>query len=132
MLIVRSKLLLEDGYVIDRRFPFYYNDVDICARIHRKGYKIYFVPSAEVLHEHGSSFKKTRDEWKIKEYLRSQIAYFRKYYSKKVILLKLLRLVDSLFKFFLIFMKLLYVKERKRLIKRMLIEVIALREVLSC
>jgi len=93
-LILRPELILDDGYIIDPEFPFYYNDVDLCKRIWNKGYKIYLVPTAEVIHDHGSSFKRADSYWKDMEYIKSQIKYFRKYHQNKVWLLKLIILFD--------------------------------------
>ena len=99
-LIVRPELVIKDGYIIDPEFSFYYNDVDLCKRIWNKGYKIYLVPSAEVIHNQSSSFKKADPVWKIKEYTRSQIKYFRKYYKNKVWLLKAIIILNCLFLIF--------------------------------
>jgi len=93
-LIVRPELLLRDGYIIDPLFPFYYNDVDCCKRVWDSGYKIYLLPSAEVIHDHGASFKKANMLWKRREHIKSQIKYFKKYYPKDIKLLKLIRILD--------------------------------------
>ncbi len=95
-LILRPELVLEDEYIIDPNFPFYYNDVDLCKRIWKKGYKIYLVPSAEVIHDHGSSFKKADPIWKKKEYVKSQIRYFKKHHKSKVWLLKTMIIINYL------------------------------------
>lgn len=98
-LIVKPELLLRDGYIIDPDFSFYYNDVDLCKRIWNRGYKIYLVPTAEVIHDrHQSSFQKADPIWKRKEGLKSEIKYFRKHHPEKVQLLKAIRLFDSLSK----------------------------------
>lgn len=87
-MILRPELVLDDGYIIDSQFPFYYNDVDICKRIWQKGYKIYLVPTAEVFHAHKSSFKIADPAWKDKEHIKSLIKYFKKYHQNEVWLLK--------------------------------------------
>jgi len=93
-LIVKPQLLLKDGYLIDPKFPFYYNDVDICKRVWNNGYKIYLLPFANVIHDHGASFKKANILWKRREYIKSQIRYFEKYHPNDVKLLKLIRILD--------------------------------------
>lgn len=87
-IIVRPELLVDDGYIIDPRFPFYYNDVDLSMRIAKKGYKIYLLSSAEVVHFISSSFKQRDDLWNDKECKAGQIKYFEKYYPAQVPLLK--------------------------------------------
>ncbi len=96
-MIVRTELILEDGYVIDPEFPFYMNDVDQAKRIRDKGYKIYLVPSSEIIHDHSSSFKKRKRLWRKMEYLKSQIKYFRKHYRNKLWILKTLLISDILY-----------------------------------
>src|SRR5205823_14464832 len=49
LMLRRSAL---DGSLFDERFPLYFNDVDLCRRLHRSG-PIYFLPEARVLHERG-------------------------------------------------------------------------------
>lgn len=77
--IERTKLILEDGYMIDPDLKHFYGDADICKRIWDKGYKIYIVPWAEVIHDKGSSFKKRKRSWIDLEKNKAQIKYFKKY-----------------------------------------------------
>ncbi len=46
-----------DDKIFDERFSILYNDVDLCQRIKRKGWKIVFIPNAKVIH-HGSQSTK--------------------------------------------------------------------------
>jgi len=46
---VRRKVLEEVG-LFDPKFIFYYEEVDLCWRIHLRGYKVVFVPKSIVLH----------------------------------------------------------------------------------
>ena len=95
--IIKPELILRDGYITDPDFPFYYGDVDLCKRIWNRGYKIYLVPTAEVIHDRRqSSFKKADPLWKRNESVKSQIKYFGKYHPEKVQLLKAIILFDSL------------------------------------
>jgi len=91
--------LIATEYIIDVDFPFYFGDVDLCKRIYDKGYKIFLLPSAEVIHFQGSSFKKADSNWKSKEYRSSLIKYFKKYHKNKVMLLKLILLLDDVGKY---------------------------------
>ena len=49
-LFVRSKLLKEFGS-FDERYYMYFEDVDLCERYKRKGWKILYVPSARIWHK---------------------------------------------------------------------------------
>jgi len=88
--IIRMDILKEDGYVIDPDLSFWYNDVDLCKRVRDKGYKIYIVPTAEIIHDHGSSYKKSKPLWQKMIRIKSQIKYFRKHHKHKLWILKLL------------------------------------------
>ena len=83
------------NYIIDEDFPFYFNDVDLCKRIYDSGYKIFLLPSAQVIHFQSSSFKKANSEWKAQESRKSLIKYFEKYHRNKTKLLKLILAVND-------------------------------------
>lgn len=42
---------------LDERYFMYFEDLDYCRRIERAGLKLYYLPSAEVVHYHGASGK---------------------------------------------------------------------------
>lgn len=113
-LITRTELLKEDNHIIDPMFPFYYNDADLCKRIWDKGYKIYLVSNAEVIHDHGSSFNKAEPSWKRIEVVKSQIKYFRKHYPGKLLFLKIILSLDSISRIMAyIFLKILRKEPKK-------------------
>jgi GT2 family glycosyltransferase len=95
-MIVRPELLLRDGYIVDPQFPFYYDDVDCCRRVWNSGHRIFLLPSADVIHDQGASYKKTNVLWKRRECIKSQMRYFRKYYPNRTRWLKLARILDFL------------------------------------
>ncbi len=43
--------------LFDERYFMYFEDIDYCRRVKRSGLKVYYVPSAEVIHYHGASGK---------------------------------------------------------------------------
>lgn len=55
-LMVRNKILKEINY-FDLKYRILYNDVDLCKKINHKGYKVYFIPDASIIH-HGSQSTK--------------------------------------------------------------------------
>lgn len=58
-LMLRRKTLEEVG-VFDEDFPMFFNDVDLCYRIKKAGWRIYFYPEAEVFHQKGASTSKVK------------------------------------------------------------------------
>lgn len=96
-LLARTELVLEDGYIIDPELSFYFNDVDLCQRIWNKGYKIFVVPDAKIIHDHSSSYKQVNKIWAALEMQKCQIKFFRKYYNKYIVLiLKCIMLMEIL------------------------------------
>jgi GT2 family glycosyltransferase len=58
-LMLRRKTL-EDVGILDENFVMFFNDVDLCYRIRKKGWRIYFYPEAKVIHSKGASTKKAK------------------------------------------------------------------------
>jgi hypothetical protein len=53
--------------LLDERYFMFYEDLDYCKRVNKSGLKVYFLPSAKVLHYHGASGKKLTeksDQWR--------------------------------------------------------------------
>lgn len=55
--LITSKCLDEVG-LLDERYFMYFEDLDYCRRITRHGLKVYYHPSAQVIHLHGASGRK--------------------------------------------------------------------------
>jgi hypothetical protein len=70
-----------DGALFDERFPLYFNDVDLCRRLHRRG-PIYFLPGARVLHERGEGGLNRAPETAMLEHAVSAVRYFRKHHGR--------------------------------------------------
>lgn len=73
-MILRREALAEVG-LLDERYEMYYEDTDWCRMAKSKGWDIWYVPSAKVIH-YGSHSKGV---FSMVEYERSMYAYFRKY-----------------------------------------------------
>jgi N-acetylglucosaminyl-diphospho-decaprenol L-rhamnosyltransferase len=65
---------------LDEGFFLYEEDVDLCVRVRRLGYKILFTPAAEVLHHRGRSMAREPGRARF-EYHRSHLRYYRKHRS---------------------------------------------------
>ena len=52
---------------LDERFFFFYEDLDYCRRVWKKGFKVYYLPEALVIHYHGASGEKitgNENQWR--------------------------------------------------------------------
>ncbi len=65
---------------LDEGFWMYSEDTDLCYRIHRAGWKVYYLPDVEIVHFGGASSKQCRPE-SVGRLYRSKIRFFRKHYG---------------------------------------------------
>jgi GT2 family glycosyltransferase len=75
-LLAKKKILEEIGY-FDERYFMYSEEVDLCYQIHKAGFKIVWVPEAEVIHFGGQSTRQNQTQMFMQLY-QSKIQYFRK------------------------------------------------------
>lgn len=95
-LMIRKEIIEEMGMLLDeKRFPIYYNDVDICYRLKEKNWKIRCLTDVAITHLKGTSVK-TLDFFKNgKEYTYASLHFFKKnnllfsYYTLKFLYLVL-------------------------------------------
>jgi GT2 family glycosyltransferase len=97
--IIRAQVLEEVG-LFDPRFFMYSEEVDLCRRIKRAGYQIWYWPDILVIHVGGESSRQVKDLehstsgstqlvlWR----MRSTLLYYRKHHGAKVWLTKWLEL----------------------------------------
>lgn len=78
---IRRQALDEVG-LFDEDFPLYFNDVDLCYRLHEAGWRIVFEPAAKVLHHHGQSTWQVRPAAVLESH-RSLLRFYRKHYRGK-------------------------------------------------
>jgi GT2 family glycosyltransferase len=55
--LLLRRAALPDGYLLDERFPIYFNDVELAHRIHEAGGALWMTPAAVAVHHHGASTK---------------------------------------------------------------------------
>jgi GT2 family glycosyltransferase len=65
---------------LDEAFFLYEEDVDLCVRVGRLGYRVLFTPAADVLHHRGRSMARVPDLARL-EYHRSHLLYYRKHHG---------------------------------------------------
>ena len=85
-LLVRRRVAEEVG-LLDERFFLYTEDVDFCASIRARGWKVLFAPSAEIVHLRGRS-RATAVHQSNVAYRRSHLAFYEKHHPRMVPLLK--------------------------------------------
>jgi hypothetical protein len=78
-LMARKEALVNAG-LLDGRFFMYFEDIDLCQRIKRLGFKIHYNSDITIVHYGGISAKKNILHVLV-EYRRSQLYFARKYYG---------------------------------------------------
>lgn len=58
--LLLRRATLEDVGILDENFAMFFNDVDLCFRIKKGGWRIYFYPEAKVIHHKGASTRKAK------------------------------------------------------------------------
>jgi len=78
--LVRREVLDQVG-LFDPSYFMYTEEVDLCYRIYKAGWKLFWVPRAEIIHYEGQSTKQMPVEMFLQLY-RSKLLFFRKNYGK--------------------------------------------------
>lgn len=73
--------ILEDVDLFDENFFLYFEDIDLCYRIRKKGWNLLFLPQARVFHKGGTSTRLDKVSSRF-EYRRSQLYFYQKHNSK--------------------------------------------------
>lgn len=97
-LLVRKAVFDEVGGFDENIFMFY-EDVDLCLRLRRKGWDLLFYPHVSVYHFHGGSWRERR-QVAIKQNIVNALYYYRKHHSKAALaVLHVLMLLELLLSF---------------------------------
>ena len=80
-LLLRRETLRQAG-LLDEAFFMYFEDIDLCKRIHDRGWKIVFWPTVKILHYSGQSVKENILAGLV-AYRQSQLYFARKHYGRK-------------------------------------------------
>lgn len=73
-LLLRRSAVLDAGGLFREGFFCYYEDVDLCHRLWLAGHEVWFVPTAPVLHDEGSSARRLPSRLVWKHYLSNMLA----------------------------------------------------------
>jgi len=113
-LMVRRKILDEIGS-FDENFHIWFEDVDLCYRIKKHGWKNYYSPEVKVLHYGGESFKQLMPFCKRKLFAQSALYYVKKHFSKKEYFILRIAYPFSLFFSFLLDILVLFSSSKTRM-----------------
>jgi len=80
-LVVRKEVIEKVG-VMDENLYFYNDDLDWCMSIRQVGWKIYFVPAAEIIHYGGYSSKRKFNRRLFVEGFKGGLYFCRKHYGE--------------------------------------------------
>lgn len=96
-LMVRKSILDKVGS-FDEDFPIFFNDVDLCFRAFKSGYKIRYIAESEMDHIHGASTK--RADRKVMQYnsYTSLLHFFSKHFPKHLGLVFIKPLIYAIIK----------------------------------
>lgn len=84
-MMIKKQVLDKVGH-FDERFFMYCEDIDLCHRINLEGYKIYYVPTSQIIHYKGESTKKNNIDYVI-TFNKALYQFFKKYHAKKTLFL---------------------------------------------
>ena len=79
-MMIKKEVLDEVG-LLDEDYFMYGEDIDLCYRIKKKGWKIIYYPEASIIHYKGGSSKKRKVKL-IFEFHKSMWLFFKKHYRK--------------------------------------------------
>lgn len=77
--LMLRRSLLSGQTVLDERFPILFNDIDLCRSLKERGLRLYFLPSAEVVHYGSAGGVGQMKDDAIIDYLICLVRYYRKY-----------------------------------------------------
>ncbi len=87
-LIIRREVLDEEG-ALDERFFMYSEDVDYCYRVWECGWRVTYLPFAQVYHLIGQDTKKVRFRLTLERH-KSMYKFYKKHYSRSMMFLDLI------------------------------------------
>lgn len=92
-ILIRRGVLDQIG-LLDEEYFMYSEETDLCLRVQRAGWKLYWVPQAEIIHHGGQSARQAPKEMFYHLY-RSKVLFFRKHYSLLTVFLYKLMLFSA-------------------------------------
>jgi hypothetical protein len=110
-LILRREMLNQVG-LLDEDYFIYSEEVDLCYRVQKAGWKLYWVPQAQLIHFGGQSTQQVAQEMFLMLY-KGKVLYFRKHYSRlEVQIYKFILYIASIWR--LVLLPLVFLEEPSR------------------
>jgi len=78
-MMLRTEALRSVGY-FDEGYFFFLEETDLCLRLKRQGWKVYFLPHVKIVHLQGRSVRQVKPRARV-EYQRSLVRFFEKTYG---------------------------------------------------
>jgi N-acetylglucosaminyl-diphospho-decaprenol L-rhamnosyltransferase len=79
-LLLRREALDQVG-LLDEDYFIYSEEVDLCHRLRQRGWKVYWVPQAQVIHYGGQSTRQVAADMFLRLY-QGKVLYFRKHHGR--------------------------------------------------
>ncbi|MFN3480093.1 MAG: glycosyltransferase family 2 protein [Thermodesulfovibrionales bacterium] len=93
--IMTTKRVISDVGGFDEAFPLYFEDTDWCLRVRKKGYRLYMIPDAQIVHYYNQSARQELESSQEK-FNYSSDKYLRKHFKLQ---LKMVGYIKRLFKY---------------------------------
>lgn len=81
-MMIRKEVLDRIGY-LDDRFFMYGEDLDLCYRVKKAGWNVYYVPTTEIIHFKGESVKTVPSFKNIRDFYRAMHIFVDKHYGDR-------------------------------------------------
>ena len=81
--LMRRQAIQSIGELFDEQFPIFFNDVDLCWRLKKAGWQIWYLPEAQVIHWGGAGTSQVRPQM-IEESHRSLRRFYEKHYRERI------------------------------------------------
>jgi GT2 family glycosyltransferase len=85
-MLIRKEVVEQIGY-LDEQFYAYQEDSDYCARVRKAGWKVIYMPEAQIIHYGGQGGSRVEPYRSIVEWHRSYWLYYKKHLAKDYIFL---------------------------------------------
>lgn len=79
--LLLPRAALDQCGLLEERFFIYSEDQDLCRRLRRRGWRLFWLPSARVVHHGGRSTRQVKDEMFLRLY-REKVSYFRMHHGR--------------------------------------------------
>jgi GT2 family glycosyltransferase len=81
--LIKRAAIESIGELFDEQFPIFFNDVDLCWRLKKADWQIWYLPEAKVVHWGGAGTSQVRPQM-IEESHRSLRRFYEKHYKKEI------------------------------------------------